>query len=154
MDATESGRFFTTVVLTVFRLNGALVAAGDDLVGDLGLSTARWQVLGMVVGGPLTVSGIARRIGLTRQSVQRTANRLVRDGLAQTLANPDHQLAKLYQLTAHGERVMAEVGRRQRAWADRIAGGLSPRQLEASAGLLLELCARLENPLTTQETQP
>jgi DNA-binding MarR family transcriptional regulator len=154
MEATESGKSFTQLVLALFRLNGALVAAGDDLVGDLGLSTARWQVVGMIVEGPLTVSGIARRMGLTRQSVQRTANRLVQDGLAQTVANPDHQVAKLYQLTARGEKVMAEVGRRQKSWASRIAQGLTPGQVDASAALLQTLCGRLEAELVNKETEP
>jgi DNA-binding MarR family transcriptional regulator len=154
MEATESGKSFTQVVLALFRLNGALVAAGDGLVGDLGLSTARWQVLGMIVEGPLTVPGIARRIGLTRQSVQRTANRLVQDGFAQTAANPDHQVAKLYQLTARGEKVMAEVGRRQIAWANCIAQELNAGQLAVSAGLLQTLCERLEGELVNKETEP
>ncbi len=75
------------------RRSGTHIATGDELVGDRGLSTARWQVLGMIVGGPLTVTAIARRMGLTRQSVQRTANCLVVDGFAEAAANPDHQTA-------------------------------------------------------------
>jgi DNA-binding MarR family transcriptional regulator len=154
MEPTESGKSFTHLVLTVFRVNGGLVTAGNDLVGDLGLSTARWQVLGMIVDGPMTVSGIARRIGLTRQSVQRTANRLVKDGFAQTVANPDHQLAKLYKLTERSEKVMAEVDRRQKRWAGRIAQGLAPGKLEASVSLLRMLCERLEGEPMEQETKP
>jgi len=151
MPASPPGPLFTRLVLTVFRLNGALVATGDGLVGDLGLSTARWQVLGMIVGGPLTVSGIARRMGLTRQSVQRTANCLVLDGFAETAANPDHQTAKLYRLTPMGERVMAEVGLRQQTWAARLARGLAAPPLEDAERLLQLLCTRLENELAAKE---
>jgi len=151
MATSAPGPLFTKLVPTVFRLNGALVATGDELVGDLGLSTARWQVLGMIVGGPLTVSGIARRMGLSRQSVQRIANCLVADGFAEAAANPDHQTAKLYSLTPMGERVMAEVGRRQRAWAARLAKGIAATSLEDAERLLQVLCARLENELSTEE---
>ena len=145
------GPLFTQLVLAVFRLNGALVATGDHLVGDLGLSTARWQVLGMIVGGPLTVSGIARRMGLSRQSVQRTANCLVQDGFAEAVANPDHQTARLYRLTPVGKRVMGEVGLRQQAWAERLATGLAAPSLEDAEHLLHLLCARLENELAAKE---
>jgi DNA-binding MarR family transcriptional regulator len=154
MVASPPGPLFTKLVLTVFRLNGALVATGDELVGDLGLSTTRWQVLGMVVDGPLTVSGIARRMGLTRQSVQRTANCLVQDGFAEAVANPDHQTAKLYRLTPLGKRVMAEVGLRQKAWAARLATGLGAQRLEDAESILQRLCTRLERALTTPEVLP
>ncbi|MDH3233798.1 MAG: MarR family transcriptional regulator, partial [Alphaproteobacteria bacterium] len=38
----------TALILETFRLNGRLLAAGDRLVGDLGLTSARWQVLGAI----------------------------------------------------------------------------------------------------------
>ena len=150
MIAPAPGPRFTRLVLAVFRLNGALVATGDHLVGDLGLSTARWQVLGTIVAGPLTVPEIGRRMGLTRQSVQRTANCLVRDGFAEAVGNPAHHTARLYRLTAMGERVMREVDGRQKAWAARLAEGLAGASLEATEAMLELLCARLENPLSKE----
>jgi DNA-binding MarR family transcriptional regulator len=108
----------------------------------------------MIVDGPLTVSGIARRMGLTRQSVQRTANCLVRDSFAQAAANPDHQTAKLYRLTPMGQGVMAEVGRRQEAWAQRLSHGLAAQSLEDAGQLLQTLCSRLENELFVKELRP
>ena len=36
----------TDLILETFRLNGQLLAAGDALVSDVGLTSARWQVLG------------------------------------------------------------------------------------------------------------
>jgi MarR family len=46
---------------------------------DLGMSNGRWQVLGApaIAGRPLSVSQIARNMGLTRQSVQRTVNQVI-----------------------------------------------------------------------------
>ena len=46
-------RFLTDLVLDVFRLNGALLASGDTLVKDLGLTSARWQVLGAIALSPM-----------------------------------------------------------------------------------------------------
>lgn len=142
---TREGEAFTQLVLAVFRANGSLIAAGDALVGGLGLSSARWQVLGMIVDQPLTVAAIARRVGLARQSVQRTADRVVKDGFAVFRPNPDHATAHLLELTAHGRTVMATVGRLQETWANTLADGLGREALEASTALLLDLCDRLNH---------
>jgi hypothetical protein len=46
MPHTSAGRTLTDLVLEVFRLNGRLLAAGDRLSKTVGLTSARWQVLG------------------------------------------------------------------------------------------------------------
>ena len=65
----------TDLIVETFRLNGRLLAAGDGLVADLGLTSARWQVLGAIAASPvpLPVASIARNMGLSRQGVQRLA---------------------------------------------------------------------------------
>ena len=94
----------TGLILETFRLNGRLLTAGDALVSDLGLTSALWQVLGAVAMSPmpLPVSHIARNMGLTRQTVQRTANELEADGFVRFAPNPHHQRAKLVLLTDLG----------------------------------------------------
>src|SRR5918999_264741 len=69
----RAGALFTDIVLEVFRLNGALIAAGNALANGTGLTSARWQVLGAVAlaAASPTVAQIARAMGLTRQGVQR-----------------------------------------------------------------------------------
>lgn len=49
---------------------------------------------------PLPVIGIAREIGITRQNVQRTADILVEQGLAEYGPNPAHRRAKLLRPTS------------------------------------------------------
>jgi DNA-binding MarR family transcriptional regulator len=60
----------TDLVLEIFRVNGLLLAVGDRLTKELGLTSARWQVMGALADGPLTAAQIARKMGLKRQSVQ------------------------------------------------------------------------------------
>lgn len=69
---------------SIFRLNGFFLHAGERLTSEIGLTTVRWQVLGAVLHEPLTVSAVARDMGLTRQSVQRTADLLVEQGKPST----------------------------------------------------------------------
>src|SRR5947207_3121813 len=101
---TPEGEKATEVILSVFRANGLLLAAGDLLAAGHGLTSARWQVLGAIALAqrPLTVPQIARRMGLTRQSVHTTVNRLVADGMVELIANADHRRSQLARLTELG----------------------------------------------------
>jgi DNA-binding MarR family transcriptional regulator len=143
INQTLSGAKFTDLILETFRLNGALIAAGDQLVEDLGLTSARWQVLGALTKAPATVADIARVRGLTRQSVQRIADRLVLDGFLKTKPNLAHSRAKLYELTAHGETAMKEVARRHVRWSNEIAQGVGPERLADAASVMALIMGRL-----------
>lgn len=144
MKHTSSGAQLTELILETFRLNGALVSAGDQLVGDLDLTSARWQVLGTLPDGPATVAEIARRMGLARQSVQRIADRLVVDGLVETEANPAHRRAKLYRLTTRGVTVMKEVNIRQAKWVNQIADGIDIKQIDDAISVMTLINQRLK----------
>src|ERR1700693_3068161 len=125
----------TDLVLDTFRLNGRLLVSGDALVADLGLTSARWQVLGAMALSPvpLSVAQIARNMGLTRQAVQRLVNEMERDGLVQFAPNPHHQRAKLVLLSSQGKTAFAAAMRRQGPWADDLATGLSGKQIATAA---------------------
>ncbi len=138
----------TDLVLETFRLNGRLLAAGDRLVAKVGLTSARWQVLGAIAlsDAPLSVSHIARNMGLTRQAVQRLANEMERDGLVRFEPNPHHRRAKLVRLTAQGQAAYEEAEKRQRPWASGLAEGLDVSAIEAATGMLRRVRRRLEDP--------
>ena len=141
-----AGRLFTDMVLEVFRLGGLLASEGDRLTADLGLTSARWKVLGAIAleGRPLTVAQIARRMGLTRQSVQRLVNELTRDGFVELHSNPDHRRAPLVARSAAGEAAYAEVMARYDAWAVRLATGLDRNALSNGQATLAAMIRRLE----------
>jgi DNA-binding MarR family transcriptional regulator len=93
---------------------------------------------------PLTVPQIARRVGLTRQSVHATVGPLVRDGLLALAPNADHRRFPLVCLTEPGRATYSAIDRRQAAWVNRLAGGIDRADLETTARVLEELCRRLE----------
>jgi len=101
-------------------------------------------VLGMIVEGPLSVSAIARRVGVTRQNVQRIANRVVQDGLARYLPNPDHSTSNLVALSPQGRRTLEEVTHRQIQWANRTAQDLEVESMVAFTDTLQRLCEQLQ----------
>ena len=144
MSYTKAGKAFTALILEAFRFNGGLLAAGDRLTKPLNLSSARWQVLGAIEQRPLPVAQIARNMGLARQSVQRLADNLGKEGVIEYAPNPDHKRAKLVCLTEKGRRVMKELGQYQISWANRIAAAASTEQIEAALGVIKKLRLRLE----------
>ena len=81
---TLAGSSLTDLVLDLFRLTNRMLAAGDRLVGGLGLTSARWQVLGTVVAAarPQPVAWLARDMGANRQNVQRIVNDLAQEAMS------------------------------------------------------------------------
>ncbi|MFE7032895.1 MarR family winged helix-turn-helix transcriptional regulator [Streptomyces sp. NPDC057621] len=129
--AGEEGRerqdLFSRSALAVFRLNGQYLGVAEELAGPAGLTAARWQVLGAVLREPLPVSGIARAMGITRQSVQRIADLLVERGLAEYVPNPAHRRAKLLRPTGEGFEAVRKIGPGHAAFADRLTGTLGEK---------------------------
>ncbi len=142
---SASGATATQVILSTFRANGLLLSAGDRLAAPDGLTSARWQVLGAIVlaGRPLTAPQIARRMGLARQSVRATVQRLVGDGLVAFLPNADHRRSPLVDLTDKGRQAYAAVDAKQSEWANRLARGIAVADLQTTARVLDQLCHRL-----------
>ena len=136
----------TELILETFRLNGRLLAAGDALVRDLGLTSARWQILGAIALSPvpLPVAHIARNMGLTRQTVQKLVNELQSDVMVRFAPNPHHQRARLVLFTDKGHAANEAARQRQRPWAQALADGLAADEIERATMLLRTVRQRLE----------
>lgn len=136
----------TQLILEVFRLNGSLIAAGDRLVADLGLTSARWQVLGAIALSPTAepVARHARSMGLHRQGVQRIVNELVEEGIVTLDDNPHHRRAKLVRLTKKGEALYRAAERRQKPWARELAKGIGVRATVSAWAVLKAMREKLE----------
>lgn len=141
---TRAARIFTELLLEVFRLNGRLLASGDRLTVDLGLTSARWQVLGALEHEAATVSQIARRMGLQRQSVQRLVDILAAEGIVEGVPNPSHRRAKLVRVTASGRRALRALRGRQIEWSNRVTRGAGAADLVTALAALRDLRNRLE----------
>jgi DNA-binding MarR family transcriptional regulator len=141
-----AGDELTALVLKVFRLNGRLLDVAARITEGTRLTAARWQVLGAVLPGPLTVASVARSMGLTRQSVQRLADVLVGKGLCEYRPNPAHRRAKLLAPTARGWEAIEKIHPIQVAWADRVGAKVGRRELRAVNKTLDELLSTLDTP--------
>ena len=141
--ARGSEEELSDLVLSIFRLNGFLLRAGDRLTAEVGLTTARWQVLGAVLHEPLTVAAIARNMGLARQSVQRTADLLVEEGLCEYSPNPAHRRAKLLSSTDRGLNAVRRLGPGVAAWSKRVREAVGDDVIDAATASVKELTSAL-----------
>jgi DNA-binding MarR family transcriptional regulator len=146
---TEAGEALTALILDVFRLNGRLLLAGDRLVGGLGLTSARWQVLGAIAYAkqPGPVAWIARSMGLNRQGVQRIVNELEKDGIVAFAPNPNHRRANLVVLTERGKAIYEAASNLQAPWVNRLSDGLNLKGIAIATEVVGELRERLEREL-------
>jgi DNA-binding MarR family transcriptional regulator len=143
VSRTESGDVLTDVVMRTFRLYGAFLDAAEVMTKPVGLTAAWWQVLGAVLREPLSVSGIAREMGLARQSVQRIADLLVDKGLAEYLPNPAHQRAKLVRPTAEGFAAVARLREAQHEFANRVSAQVPVEDLRTTLATMTKLIAAM-----------
>jgi DNA-binding MarR family transcriptional regulator len=84
----------------------------------------------------MSVAQIARAWTLARQSVQRVADELERDGLISYEENPDHRRAKLVRLTTTGAAALARIQDAQRAWANELGSQIDAGDLSLAAEIL------------------
>lgn len=110
-EPDQNADLIPLLVADVYHLAGAFRRSGDRIAKTIGQTQARWQLLSVVSDGARTVAQIARRLGLARQSVQRTADQVVRLRQGCYVENPDHKRSALLQITAEGKKTLALLTR-------------------------------------------
>lgn len=146
INRTPAGEALTDLILDLFRLNSRMLAAGDRLVADLGLTSARWQILGAVVTAerPQPVAWLARDLGANRQNVQRIVNDLHKEGLVAFETNPHHRRAQLVVLTDKGRQTFEAAMRLQAPWINNLADGLLVRDINTTHNVMIALRKKLD----------
>ena len=143
---TSAGDALTGLILDLFRLNSLLLTAGDRLVARLGLTSARWQILGAIAYAerPQPVAWLARDLGANRQNVQRIVNDLHKDGLVVFETNPHHRRAQLVVLTDKGRQAFGAAMSLQVPWVNSLSDGFLVKDIEAARRVMTALRKRLE----------
>jgi DNA-binding MarR family transcriptional regulator len=144
---TPAAETLSGIMLDLFRLNGLLLTSGDRLVAPLGLTSARWQILGAISAAdrPEPVAWLARNLGANRQNVQRIVNDLHGEGLVAFETNPHHRRAQLVVLTDKGRQAYDAAMRLQAPWVNRLADGVSVKDIETVERVIVRLRQNLES---------
>ena len=123
----------------LYEAAGAVRQVGEAVASEVGQTQARWQVLSVLSSSNWTVPQAARRLGVSRQSVQRVVDLLVADGLAELLPNPDHARSPIVHLTALGLETLDRIRGVAGPWHDAVAARLSLADLRQARSVLQEL---------------
>jgi DNA-binding MarR family transcriptional regulator len=144
---TPAGVALTDAVLDLFRLNSLLLTAGDRLVAGLGLTSARWQILGAMAAAerPQPVAWLARDMGANRQNVQRIMNDLHKEGMVAFETNPHHRRSQLVMLTDKGKQAFDAAMRLQAPWIENLSNGLPIKDVETFRRVIAALRQKLES---------
>lgn len=143
------------IALTVFRLNGTLLHWGDRLVEPLGLTSARWQMLGAIAlaNSPLTAPQVGEAMGVTRQGAQKQLNLLRDEGMLESRSNPAHKRSPLYSLTPKGRALYARADALWSAQAAQLAASIPATRLEATTQTLVSILRHLQTAPFPWEAQ-
>lgn len=134
------------LVADVYELAGELRRSGDAIAATHGQTQARWQLLSVASEQSQSVARAARRLGVSRQAVQRVANDLVAAGLAVYGDNPDHRSSPLITLTPDGRRTLTAINHTAAQANRAIANGVDTGTVEAvRAGIRTLLAAIAES---------
>ncbi len=141
---TRRGRLFAELTAEVFRTRALMVQGSEAVARSAGLTSARWQVLGVIASGAAPVAHVARLVGLTRQSVQQLADAMEADGLIAYGDNPHHKRARLMRPTARALAALARLRPREIAFANLMGNGHSQAALESALDLLRQTRGTIE----------
>jgi DNA-binding MarR family transcriptional regulator len=143
---TPAATALTDLILDLFRLNNRILSVGDRLVAELGLTSARWQILGTVAATerPQPVAWLARDMGAHRQNVQRIVNDLANEGLVALSPNPHHRRAPLVVLTNKGMQAFEAAMQLQAPWVNKLSDGLQVKDIETTHKVMTALRRKLE----------
>lgn len=143
---------YRLLIAEVYELAGASRRTSEQIAQRQGMTAARWHVMSVLSGGAMSVSAIARRLGLTRQSVQRVVDDLGASGHLTLRADPADRRAPKATLTPTGQdclselMVASEVERRAALTRAALSGGALPRARATLRTLLDALPEPGEDP--------
>jgi DNA-binding MarR family transcriptional regulator len=127
------------LIADLYEAAGAVRRRGDALASLAGQTQARWQVLSALSDGGWTVPRAARRLGVTRQAVQRTVDALRADALVEIEHNPDHQRSPLIALTDQGRDALAAITNAGTDWNTTLESKISAQDIQTTRAVLRAL---------------
>jgi DNA-binding MarR family transcriptional regulator len=117
---------------------------GDEMAGGVGQSQARWQTMWTIASGQLTVPQVARRLGVSRQNIQRIVDELRRERLLQLTDNPDHKTSPLLELTDAGSDHLAQINAAAEDVHQRMLDHFTERDVKSLRRLLSKFIAAVQ----------
>tara|TARA_Y100000590_G_scaffold136287_1_gene156030 strand:- start:459 stop:953 length:495 start_codon:yes stop_codon:yes gene_type:complete len=109
----------------IIRINGAFLEVAEKICSNDNLITVPiWRIIAVIRIRPMTVSEVAKYLGIKRQSVQSTVNQMKRRGLINLRKNPNHKTSPLVILTKKGSVKVDDILKYQKKLTDVFIEGI------------------------------
>ncbi|WNZ25835.1 MarR family transcriptional regulator [Leptolyngbya sp. NK1-12] len=145
---TKAGRAIEDLIIEIVATFFLLRAEGMRIGVVSPSGESYWSVLRLLkIYGSQTVPQIARYRYVPRQSVQKLANEMLKDGVIELVNNPAHKRSKLLRLTSKGEVVFQEMSDRIAELAETLAKQQDAAQLQNAADVVKKLHEQLREML-------
>jgi DNA-binding MarR family transcriptional regulator len=145
-NKTPASNALTDLIRTVLRMNATVQKSGTRLMRGTGITNARWQTLSelFALEQRVTVSELARHMGLTRQAIQRLADDMAKDGLVEFVENPGDARAMHLLLTEAGRATYDDALEREWQWSNAIAADFDAEQIDRAVALLEAITQKIQ----------
>jgi DNA-binding MarR family transcriptional regulator len=148
IERTDAGNAIEVLIIEIVATFFLLRAEGMRIGVVSSSGEGYWSVLRLLkVNGPQTVPQLARYRYVPRQSVQKLANEMLKDGVIELVNNPAHKRSKLLRLTLKGEVVFQEMSDRIAKLAETLAEQQDAVQLQNAADIVKKLHEQLRGML-------
>jgi DNA-binding MarR family transcriptional regulator len=143
---TPASNALTDLIRAVLRMNAMVQKSGARLMRGTRITNARWQTLSelFALKKPVTLSELARHMGLTRQAIQRLADDMKSDGLVKFTANPGDARAMHLLLTDAGKATYHDALEREWQWTNAIAEDFDTEQIMHAVALLEAITQKMQ----------
>jgi DNA-binding MarR family transcriptional regulator len=145
IDETGNSALLPLIVADVYELAGHFRSEGESIAATVGQTQARWQVMSAASAASMTVAQIGRRLGVTRQNVQRIADLLVNEGCATFEPNSDHRASPHLVLTKRGQTALVQLSRAAARGHTKLARRLTGTDVGAIHRGLRRMIAAMKN---------
>jgi DNA-binding MarR family transcriptional regulator len=144
VDRTQAGQAIEELIIEIVATFFLLRAEGMRMGVVSPSGEGYWSVLRLLkVNSAQTVPQLARYRHVPRQSIQKLANEMLKDGVIELVNNPAHKRSKLLRLTAKGEAVFAEMSQRIAVLAETLAEQRDADKLQDAVDVVRHLHAQL-----------
>jgi DNA-binding MarR family transcriptional regulator len=144
---TPASNAFTDLIRAILRTNATVQKSGTRLMRGTGITNARWQMLSelLALKQRVTVSELARHLGVSRQAIQRLADDMVSDGLVEFVKNPGDARAMHLLLTEAGRARYDEAQECEWQWTNAIAADFDAEQIVCTVALLEAIMQKMQS---------
>ena len=135
------------LVTGVIQLANLLIRRLGPVFEKAKITPQQWSVLSALAAeeAPVTLVGLSRRLGVTKQNMTGMMSRLEQLGLAERNDDPQDLRSSRVQLTRRGRALVEKVRPAYEEWIASVGGGaVSDRELQALTRTVDRLIETLE----------